>query len=279
MAVTIPDWLVPSLISGVLTFAVTVLLLVWKNRRVLLTYHVAHDRVGITTFDKTHGEVQVTVSGNVMQNLFVSSIFLINRSMRDVEDLEVKVFCRTDMRLMSEQTSIAGTVEFLKHTPEFENIKSRLTDAITNTEKVIATQDEATVRNLNQYIDTELLRWYTNRWYAVPVLARGQMIKFTYMTNVISDSDPEIFISCQKAGVRVKYKQPYQPVWHLWGVPLVEAGITGAIIAVLVCTIVILSTSVVWLAAVICLLAGLFGNVPGAVFVRFYRWLRNQLIG
>ena len=46
---------------------------------------------------------------------------------------------------------------------------------------------------------------------------RGQTIRFTYMTNFVSDTPPGIFLSCQKAGVRVKYKQPYQPIGHLWG--------------------------------------------------------------
>ena len=102
-----PDWVFPSLVCGSLTFVVTLLVVVVRNRRSLLTYHVTHDRIGISTLDNIHGEVSVTVGGNRMQNLYMSNVWLVNRSMRDVEDLELKVLSGTnEMRLMSEQTHI-----------------------------------------------------------------------------------------------------------------------------------------------------------------------------
>lgn len=120
------------------------------------------------------------------------------------------------MRLMSEQTHIEGTAEFVKHTSEFEEIKGQLIDAGSATEQAAA-GDHATASQIDQAQAVNWQTWFTQRWYAVPVLARSQTIRFTYMTNVVSDTPPEIFVSCQKAGVRVKRKQPYQPVWHLWG--------------------------------------------------------------
>ena len=56
-----PDWVLPSLVGGSLTFVVTLLVVVVRNRRSLLTYHVTHDRIGISTLDNTHGDVSVTV--------------------------------------------------------------------------------------------------------------------------------------------------------------------------------------------------------------------------
>ena len=122
-----PDWVFPSLVGGALTLAVTLIVVVVRNRRRLLTYHVTHDRIGISTLDYIHGEISVTVGGNQVQNLYMSSVWFVNRSMRDVENLEVKVYCGTnEVRLMSEQTHVEGTVEFLKHTAEYEEIKSQL---------------------------------------------------------------------------------------------------------------------------------------------------------
>ena len=275
-----PDWVLPSLVGGSLTFVVTLLVFVVGNRRSLLTYHATHNRIGISTLDKIHGEVAVTVGGNQVQNLYMSNVWLVNRSMRDVEDLEVRVLCgNNDMRLMSEETHVEGTVEFLKHTPEYDEIKSQLMNAVRGAAQARAAGDHAMETQINQAQAANWQTWFTQRWYAAPVLARGQTIRFMYMTNVVTDTDPAIFISCQKAGVRVKYKQPYQPISHLWGVPLVEAGLAGILIGTLVWFLVISSISTLWLAALFCLVVGLLGNVPGAAVVKCYRWLRDRLIG
>ena len=98
------------------------------------------------------------------------------------------------------------------------------------------------------------------------------------MTNVVSDTPPGIFLSCQKAGVRVKYKQPYQPIWHLWGTAY-WAGLAGIVIGTLVWLAVIRSISTLWLATLVCLVVGFLGNIPGAAVVKCYRWLRGRLIG
>ena len=275
-----PNWVLTSLVSSILTLVVTLLVVLVRNRRALLTYHVTHDRVGISTFDNIHGEVSVTVGGNRMQNLYMSNVWLVNRSMRDVENLEVKVWAETDhMQLMTEQTHIEGTVEFLKHTAKYEEIKNQLQIAVAGIERAKAVGDYATVDQINQSQSTNWQMWFTQRWYEVPVLARGQAIRFTYMMNVLSNVDPSIHISCQKAGVRVKYKQPYQPIWHIWGVPLVEAGISGVVIGLLVWIVVISSISTLWLATLLCLAVGFLSNIPGAAVVKLYRWLRERLIG
>lgn len=274
------DWVAPALVSCILTLAVTLLVFVVRNRRVLLTYHAWHDRIGISTFDSIHGEIAVTVGGNPVQNLYMSNIWLVNRSVRDVEDLELKVFCRAeDMHLMSEHTHVEDTVEFLRHTTEFEEIKDQVVNAPSEVEQARDAGDHARAQMLEQVIGANWRTLSTNRWYAVPVLARGQTIRLTYMTNVLSDARPEIFLSCQKAGVRLKYKEPYQPVWHLWEVSLADAGIAGIVIATLVWILVISSISTLWLAALVCLVAGLLSNVPGAGVVRLCRWARNRLIG
>ena len=275
-----PDWILPSIVTGSLTLVVTLLVVVVRNRRSLLTYHDTHDRIGISALDNTHGEVSVTVGGDQVQNLYMSNVWLVNRSMRDVEDLEVKVLCgNDDMRLMSEHTHVEGTVEFLKHTIEYQEIKNELTKAVAAVQQARAAGDEAMATQIHLAQTGNSRTWFRQRWYDVPVLARGQTIRFTYMTNVLSATDPSILISCQKAGVRVKYKQPYQPVWHLWGVPLVEAGVTGVVIGTLIWLLVITSISTLWIAALVCLVVGLLSNIPGAAVVKLYRWLRGRLVG
>lgn len=210
----------------------------------------------------------------------MTNVWLVNRSTRDVEELEVKILCdNADMRLMSEQTHVEGTAEIVKHAPEYEEIKDRLVNAVRATEQARAAGDQAAAAQIDQAQAANWQTWNTQRWYAVPVLARGQTVRFTYMTNVVSDTVPAVFLSCQKAGVRMKYKQPYQPIWHLWGIPLAEAGVAGMVIGTLVWLAVVGSISTLWLATLVCLVAGFLGNVPGAAVVKCYRWLRGRLIG
>ena len=67
-----PDWIIPSIVSGSLTLMVTLLVVMLLNRRSVVTYNVTHDRIGISTHDNIHGEDSVTVGGNRMQNLYMS---------------------------------------------------------------------------------------------------------------------------------------------------------------------------------------------------------------
>lgn len=51
------------------------------------------------------------------------------------------------------------------------------------------------------------------------------------------------------------------------------------VIVTLVWLAVVSSIATLWLAALLCLVVGLLGNVPGAAVVKCYRWLRGRLIG
>ncbi len=275
-----PDWLIPSFVGGLSTIVVMVSVLLVRNRRSLLTYHMTHERIGISTVDEIHGEVSVTVGGNQMQNLYLSNVWLVNRSIRDIENLEVKIISgNNDMQLMSEQTYIEGTANGLEHTTEYREIVNQLLQSIEASQRANAAGDNATASEINSSQAANWRNYLTQRWYEVPVLNRGQTIRFTYLTNVQTNVSPLIVVECQKAGVQVKFKQPYQPVWHLWGVPLIQANLSGMVIGLIVWVYLINSLTSVWLAALLCLLIGFFGNVPGASMIRLYWWVRKRLIG
>ena len=269
-----PDWVLSSIVTGLVTLVVTLLGVMLGNRRTLLTYHVSHDRIGITTDDRVHGTITVTVGSHPMQNLYISNVWLVNRSTRDLENLEIRVWTEDDnMHLVSEQTHVGGTIEQLKHTAEFQTLAAYLMNGNTDVEP-----DSEDLSSTHQR-DNAWLKWWTQRCYDIPVITRGQTIRFTYMTNVITSMPPIIHMSCQKAGVRLKYKQPYQVVAQLWGVPLGEVAVSGLVVALFVGLLVISFLSTPWLVGLLCLITGLLSNVPGAAIVKGYRWLRDQVIG
>lgn len=278
--IVVPDWIFPAVASSILTLVVTLLVIIVRNRRALLTYHVTHSRIGMSTSDNIHGEISVTVGGNKMQNLYLSNVWLVNRSMSDLENLEVKVFTGTEnMQIMSEQTVVEGTIEVVNYSEDYEEIKRKIQDNVARIEHANSIGDENLANQLIMENSKYWPTWFGQRWYQIPVFARNQTIRFTYTTNVFPDNEPAILVSSQNAGVRIKYKQPYQPIWHLWGIPLADAALSGIIIGVLIWYAIINSISTLWIASLVCLLIGFLGSALGAALIKLYKFIRNRLIG
>lgn len=275
-----PDWIFPAVVSSVLTFTVTLLVIIVRNRRALLTYHVTHDRIGTSASDNIHGEITVTVDGSKMQNLYLSNVWLVNRSMSDLENLEIKVFTGSEnIRIMSEKTNIEGTIEALNHSKDYEEIKSKLMENMTNIKRANSIGDEDLAGKLKLEISKYRPIWFGQRWYQIPVFSRNQTIRFTYTTDVLPSNEPDIRISSQNAGVRIKHKQLYQPIWHLWGIPLSDAAVCGILIGGLTWYAIVNSALTLWIASLVCLLVGFLGSALGAALIKIYKFIRDQLIG
>src|SRR5258705_11001118 len=80
------------------------------NKRGLFTYSVRHDRLGVSADDAVFGSVQVTWNGNQVGHLYSSTIELLNRSMKDYENVVVRAFT-SDTILLTERTDIVGTTQ------------------------------------------------------------------------------------------------------------------------------------------------------------------------
>ena len=120
---------------------------------------------------------------------------------------------------------------------------------------------------------------HRQRWYCVPVLDRGQELRITYLVHAAPNTFPEIYMTCPSKGVRIKEKRYPQLPAFLWGIPIQSAVIVGILAAIGLFGLVIWRISTLWIAALICLFIGLFGNVWGAVIVKTYNWARGKLIG
>jgi len=272
-----------SLIIGAIIGAIgaigTVVAALIRNRRVPLTYHVRHDPVGISASDSVHGNVEVTIGGRPVQTLYMSNVWLVNRGWRDVENLDVTVLCAENGRLASASACIEGEPIALTHTDEHQGEWDSYKEAWEHRECAKASGDQAGLQHWDDAVQAAIKNLSTRRCYAVSVLNRGQTTRFTHMMEFAHGADPGIFLSCQKAGVRVQYKDPYQPLWHVWSVPLAQAGSVGFLVALVIGWVVINTIPVLWPAAAVCLFVGAFCNVLGAGLVRLCRWIRAQLIG
>ncbi len=273
-----PDWLFNAA-SAILGIVGTLCVVVIRNRRVLLTYHFTHEPIGISGSDSIHGEVKVTIGNQPAQKLYMSNVWLINRGWQDVEDLEVRVCCGQDMRLVSEFVRIEGEPIILKYTEEHRGEWDCFWQAFESRKRAETSGNQAEVQRLDQVIEPMYRNLSTSRCYAVPVFSRGQTIRFTHMTEVAHGAKPGISLFCQKAGVRIQYKAPYQPIGEMWGVPVDQAGIAGLGIAVLGWLVVISTVPSLWLAALICLVVGACCSFPGAGVVKVSKWIRARLMG
>ena len=91
-----------SVISGV---AITLLTQRILEKRGLLTYFVRHSRIGVSADDAIFGIVRVTWNGNMVANLYSSTVELRNESLTDFDNVVVRVFSN-DTVLLTERTEV-----------------------------------------------------------------------------------------------------------------------------------------------------------------------------
>jgi hypothetical protein len=110
--------LVLALISGVVGVGLTLITQSILGKRGLFTYFVWHNRVGVSADDAVFGSVRVTWNNNPVANLYTSMVELRNESLKDYENVVVRVFTN-DTILLTERTEIVGTTRYLELTEEF----------------------------------------------------------------------------------------------------------------------------------------------------------------
>lgn len=78
------------------------------NKRAVFSYNVSHSRVGVSTDDAIFGSVRVTLNGDEVPNLYLSTIEIRNESSNDYENVNIRAWSN-DTLLLSEQTYIDET--------------------------------------------------------------------------------------------------------------------------------------------------------------------------
>ena len=253
-----------------------ILLLVLKNRRPLLTYSVTHQRIGMTADDAIHGKVEVRYRDSVVHNLYLSVVEIRNRSMRDLENVDIKTYRDSeDTIILTEQTHIEGTLENVNLTGEYEK---RIT-ADVEWEKEIRNAGTAEEPENAKRLQSDFRYRHGQRHYLIPVFNRGQVAKITYLAVVGPNSTPVIRLTSQTKGVRVKERSYPVMVAHLWGVPILQAVFAGLVVGACLVSVIIWKVQTLWIAALASFLLGALANLPGVLFMKLYGWMREKLIG
>ncbi len=224
------------------------------NKRGLLTYFVNHILVGVSTADAIFGSVQVTWNNTVVANLYLSTVELVNQSMKDFEDIVVRAFTN-DTMLLTERTEIVGTTHTLNWTADYSQ---RLAVAP-------GQQPSEAQRTLHA----------NQREYLIPTMNRGQVIRFQFLNAARTQNQPSIWLDVVHRGVKLKY---HQPKLQILGVSQQSAALIGGVIGLFTIGFIVTLVKSIWVAALCSFLFGYLALLPGAYFLKLWRWSR-ELIG
>lgn len=225
------------------------------NRRGVLSYFVQHQSLGISAEDSTFGNVKITWNDSPVSNLYLSTIELVNESSKDLQNVHVKAYS-DDTILLTEFPHLVGTTECIKYSPAYQQ------------DLYVPPGDSPTDRQLELY--------RKRREYIVPVMNRGQVVRFQYLNTSKTPEQPHIWIDLVHPGIVLKFRQPQTQVL---GVPQPWASLAGAIAGIVFATILYTYSPFTWLTAFGCLIFGFFAQIPGAYTIRIIRVFRQWLSG
>lgn len=244
-----------GLISGVLGVTLTLITQRILGKRGLFTYFVRHTQVGVSSDDRIFGTVRVTWNDNPVGNLYSSTVELRNDSLKDYDNVTVRVFTN-DTKLLTERTEIVGTTHNLSWTDEFSERLAVRTGTIPTSDQqsLVAAQ----------------------RDYVIPTMNRGQVVRLSFLNAASSDKQPSLWLDILHKGVKLKFRVPPK---EFLGIPQPAAVVVGAAIGCIFLGLVIWLVNTVWIAALLCLLYGLLVMLPGALAIKLWSKFRDLLGG
>ena len=245
--------LVIALVSTGLGAFLMFLIQMIVNKRGLFTYVVRHNKVGMSTDDAVFGTVRVTWNDNLIRHLYLSTIELKNESLKDYENVVVKVFT-SDTHLLTERSELVGTTRILQFTEEFSN--------------------KLAVEAGAQPAQEQSALYYRQREYLLPTMNRGQVVRIDYLNSALTEEQPSLWIDIVHKGVQLQLRVPHNV---FMGVSQPHAALVGSALGLLVIIAVVFLVDAVWVASVICMMYGLAVLVPGAACIKSWHWLRDLL--
>ncbi len=225
------------------------------NKRGTFTYNVKHNRIGITTEDAIFGSVGVTLNGNTIPNLYLSTVELVNESMNDYEQVIIHTYT-SDTKLLNEQTKILDTPKILEWSDRYK-AQLAVNDGM-----------QPSAEQFNVY--------FGQREYVIPVMNRSQTIQLTYLNSATTNEMPNIWLDVSQKGVKLKFRPPQNT---FLGIPQSRAAFIGVIVGLIFIWWLISNNIQLWLAVALAFVYGLIAQLPGAYVIKSWRKLREVVGG
>lgn len=232
-----------------------------RKKTKALGYISFSNRIGVSASDAIFGVVRVTWQGHDVRNLHSSTIEVENETSSDLENVELKIYPGQGTVMLNEKTEIVDTPYIVEWAP---NYAARLK---------VPEGEQASQQQLDEY--------NRSREYAVPVLNRGQKLRFTYLcTRPSDDEEPGIFISTPSKGIKLKRrKNPYVLLRPIFGVPVPSALYRGLGASLIFVILFGLYAPNVWAASIGSMAFGLFAQPIGAVIYRLEKFVKSAVAG
>ena len=247
--------LVLVIVAALLGVVGTIIAQGWLNRRALFTYSVFHSQIGLSAEDAIYGSVKITWNNNPVANLYLSTIELINQSIKDFEFITVRVFTYNTL-LLVEKTEVLGTTRVLEYTDDYKR--------------------QIAVVAGGQPTESQFHLYGHQREYIVPTMNRGQTVRFEFLNAPGSNEQPNIWLDILEKGVKLKFTPPQG---QFAGVSQPTAALVGTLIGFILVALMLLYVSNPLTAATLSYLIGLLVLLPGAFAIKGYQKIRSWFVG
>lgn len=243
---------IASAIVGIITAIVTQK---WLSKRALFTYSVSHHHMGLSAEDTIYGSVKITWNEFPVSHLYLSTVELINQSAQDFESVVARIFTN-NTRLLTQKNQVFGTTRILDFTDEYK-------------EKIAVSEG-------NQPTNFQVDLYTHQRDYIVPTMNRGQIIRFHFLNDAETETEPEIWLEVMHKGVNCKFRNIYN---QFLGVEHPTAALVGTLVGLFVVVLILIYVGSSPITALISYFIGLIVLLPGAYAVKGYRKLRDWFTG
>ena len=239
----------------IVTAIITVIIQYLLNRRALFTYHVSHERIGISADDPIYGSVKMTWNDSPVQRLYLSTVELTNQSMKDFDSVKIRVYT-SDTSLLTQSAKIVGTPDGIDYTDEYE--------------KKIA------VPNAGEATQDQVEAYHSGRDYFVPTMNRGQKLRFQFLNGAHLEKYPNIWLNVTHKGVVCKYKPLGDQVL---GVSQSKATWAGIVIGLVIVVFMLIYIKNIFLASIFSFFIGGFVLALGAYIIKVIRKIYDWMVG
>jgi len=176
----------PNFIAAAIGAIVTWFFGLILKRRARFIYTVAHSNVGVSTNDPVFGSIEVLYNKVPATNLWLSTLEIINTSLRDFKEVPLDITARNNASLLNETLKVNDTYPSDNYWEE--NYKQQLS------------RQEG-----QEHTDFQINLYNSVRKYKIPVVNRNDKLTFTYLTHT-QGGMPELHATINKEGILCKYR-------------------------------------------------------------------------
>ncbi len=222
-----------GLTSSIITLIVANLWSKFRNRIAVLNYQVWHQYLAASGSDPAFGSVQVLYNNISVQNLYMSTVKIVNDSNRDLKNVIVNIQSDPDSVILISNGYNRSSLKSLSFTEEY---------------------GAALIAKANiSYL-------ITHRDYLAPVINRGDQLTFTLLVSNNANKQPYLTLGCDHVGVKLKFSQGLP---ELMGEPILHSSRIGILLALLLCFPIVYYIPNKVIAVLVAAVVGIFAVVLG----------------